>query len=54
MINIKEAIKMIKNGDMVNLSGKMEIFIKEIMKEMYVVDMVRCTGKMEVITRANG
>lgn len=43
-ISTKEATRTTKNGDTVNLLGKVAIFTREIMKEMCAVAMEKCTG----------
>jgi hypothetical protein len=54
MINTRDNILMIKNGDLEFLLGPLETFIREIIMEMSEMDMVKCIGPMEVIIRENG
>jgi hypothetical protein len=53
-INMKDLIKVIRNGDMEYLIGRVETCTKEIIKETYETVMDRCIGIMVVIIKANG
>ena len=54
VINTRDIIKMIKNGDTANSPGRLATSIREIMKAMFEVAMAKCFGPMEATTKDSG